>query len=712
MALHENSPRDWDADLAKLLNNQTQQGNGSGNGPAGSHFDVALDEIPTAGGMPVEPLETVAPQQRDVIPMVLRSWKVFKAEAYQTIRAGAHVGAFHAMRLPWYGLQTGWYALIGAGKLVGRQIRWWWLDEVHLLRQNAANADDPHTWLKLHREGKATRAFRGLVLLGQAAALTIGAIVAPRLVAVLPWPVTATAVAALAVVLSLAGKPAGRSIISYATVTGRYRRLNPDIVLRAYYAAGLGHPDRAGQQVAFGSTMARDPSGTGSQVVIDLPYGKTWEDVFKAKGAIASGLDVSINQVFLTRDPTSHRRHVLWVADRDPLAVPAGSTPLLDGKPRDIWTEAPFGLDERGRRVGLLLMWISVLVGAQPRKGKTFATRLLALFAALDPYVRLVVVDGKMSADWDKFRLVAHRYVCGVVPNSRDNNPIDHLLVVLREVKKHIEAVNDFLAKLPTSECPEGKITRDLSRKYEQLRVWLLVMEEFQNYFETDDQEVNKEIAALLSFIMAVGPSAGVIILSSSQKPSGVGAGDVGRLFTRYRDNHAVRFALKCGNRVVSEAILGGDAHSEGFDASALPSGKPYLGVGILYGASDDTVTVRTHLADHTDAERILLAARQHRQTAGTLSGHAAGETVARQARDILADAAAMFTGETGLSWERLAGRLAQRLPEHYADTTAGAVSSQLRNLKLPSVNVKEDGRVSKGVKLVDIRAAIQRRSR
>jgi hypothetical protein len=33
------------------------------------------------------------------------------------------------------------------------------------------------------------------------------------------------------------------------------------------------------------------------------------------------------------------------------------------------------------------------------------------------------------------------------------------------------------------------------------------------------------EIADLLSFIMAVGPSAGVILLSSSQKPSGIGAG-------------------------------------------------------------------------------------------------------------------------------------------------------------------------------------------
>jgi hypothetical protein len=72
---------------------------------------------------------------------------------------------------------------------------------------------------------------------------------------------------------------------------------------------------------------------------------------------------------------------------------------------------------------------------------------------------------------------------------------------------------------------------------------------------------------------MAQGPSAGVILLDSSQKPSGVGAGDVGRLFNRFRDNHQVRFALRCGNRLVSEAVLGGDAYAEGYDASALPIG-------------------------------------------------------------------------------------------------------------------------------------------
>jgi S-DNA-T family DNA segregation ATPase FtsK/SpoIIIE len=443
--------------------------------------------------------------RQPIVPLGLSTVGAIKSTIkYGLGLAGYHAG-FHGLRSPWYAVQAAFWGSVGAFKLIGRQLRWWWVAEQTGLRQKAADDNDWQAWHKLHREVKATRLWRFIVLAGEALAVGLAG---PLAWAMAPWWVRLPAVGLTVAGLARIGRPADRPIVSPAVVTGRFRRINPDIVLRAYYAAGLGHPDKPGQQVAFGGTMARDRSDTGSQVIIDLPYGKTWEQVLNAKGAIASGLDVSVNQVFLTRDPTSHRRHLLFVADRDPLGVPAGRTPLLDGKPRDIWTEVPLGLDERGNKVGLLLLWIAVLIGAQPRKGKTYFARMVALFAALDPYVKLTVVDGKLSPDWDKFRLVAHRMIFGTVPNHRDNDPITHLLEALREIKKHIQDANEFLSKLPTSECPDGKLTRELSRKYPQLRVWVLVMEEFQAYFETDDQAVNKEIAALLAFIMAVGPSA------------------------------------------------------------------------------------------------------------------------------------------------------------------------------------------------------------
>ena len=669
-------------------------------------FEVQLDDEPAARPEPVDAGEGIVLPDPDgehypVIPEHLRSLAGIGEALSRHGRRVGHRASFHGIRAPRYLLLAVVYAVAGVFRLTGRQLSWWWLSEQDFLRSHAVASADSREWMKLHREAKDTRRVRGIMLAGETFALLLAILALMRFA---PWWGWLLVLAVVLPALARAGRPEDRPIISPATTVPRFRVLNADVVLRAYYAAGLGHPDKPGQQVEFESAMTRD--GEGSRVKVILPYGAGFDAAVKAKDDLASGLDVAPSQVYLTRDKTSHRRHTLWVADRDPLAIPAGRTPLLDGKRRSIWQPAPFGLDERGRKVTLLLLWISILVGAQPRKGKTFSGRLLALHAALDPSVRLSVVDGKNSPDWNAFRKIAYHFIHGIVP-SRDGDPVAQLIAALAEIKRHIQDTNDFLASLPVAECPEGKLTEELCARYPgRLFVWMLVMEEFQNYFELPDQKLNSQIADLLSFIMAVGPSSGVLIESLSQKPSGVGAGDVQRLFNRYRDNHTVRFALKCGNRVVSDAILGGDAYSEGFDAAALPIGREYLGVGYLYGAADHTPTVRTYLADAEDTEKIVTAARVLRERAGTLQGFAAGEDTGTPARDVLADLLAVLGSEAGQHWPVLADRLAVQFPGRWADATAEAVSAQCRDLGVPSVDVKVSGVVRKGCRRADVRKA------
>jgi hypothetical protein len=142
-----------------------------------------------------------------------------------------------------------------------------------------------------------------------------------------------------------------------------------------------------------------------------------------------------------------------------------------------------------------------------------------------------------------------------------------------------------------------------------------------------------------------------VNVVDATQRPSGVGSGQIAQQFISYRDNHQVRFSLRTGSWQVSDLVLGSGAYSEGFDSSTLL--PTYKGVGILRGAADATPTVRTYLADQEDAEKILTAARALRQRAGTLSGVAAGETLARKVRDVLADVKAVFAvDERGLQWD------------------------------------------------------------
>ncbi|MEU8193314.1 hypothetical protein AB0C10_05975 [Microbispora amethystogenes] len=673
-------------------------------------YEIELDEAPPVdtAPIPVDLPASLAPApvpvegRRPILPTGLQPGNL-SATARDAAGRLAHVAAFHAVRAPWYAAQMLVWAVIGLFRLMGRQVRWWWVNEQYTLLQQAATDNDPGMWLKLHREGKATRRWRGVVLFGQLIAVVVALAVVTGLPAL--WKVGIGAV--LVPVLARYGRPAGRPIIPTAVVTRRYRKLNSDIVLRAYYAAGMGHPDKPNQQIEFGTAMARE--GNGSKVLVNLPYGKTFADAVNAREKIASGLDVALAQVTISRDPESHRSHWLWVADADPLATPAGRTPLLACKETDIWTPAPLGVDERGRAVSLLMLWTSILVGAQPRQGKSFTARLLALYAALDPYVQLEVFDGKGSPDWRKFALVAHSCSFGFTP-SRDGDPLEIFVQTLRDLKADVQARYQKLSELPVDICPEGKLTREIARdpKY-GMPVRLVVIDECQEYFDTGDKELNKEIASLLVFLVKVAPAAGVIVLDATQKPGGVGTGDTATAFTSFRDNHQVRIALRTGSWQVSDLVLGSGAYSEGFDSSTLlPS---YKGVGLLRGAGDDTPTVRFHLADAEDAEKILQTARKLRERAGTLSGYAAGQAAIREVRDVLADAASVFQGsETGLPWALIAARLAERIPEHYADITADAISAQLRDLAVPSVNIKRDGQTLKGAKRAAIETAMHRR--
>ena len=662
-------------------------------------YEIELDDrtAPAPAAPIYVDVTASAAELRPIIPAHLRTLAGVRAAAGYHAGRHWHRARYHGVRSPAYLVTALMWAVIGVFRLTGRQIRWWWHLEAHGLRSQAAAAGDSREYMKLHKESKEVRKVRGGILAGEVIGLAVAVVLLARFA---PWWGWLIAAAVTLPWLARQGRPADQPIIGKAVVEPRFRVLNSDVVLRAYYSAGLGHPDKPGQQVQFGTRMARD--GDGTWVLVDLPYGKGLKDAIEAKDKIASGLDVTESQVFIRRDPTSYRRHTLWVADRDPLAVPVGRTPLLACRPTDIWKPAPMGLDERGQLVTVPLMWNSVLVSALPRAGKTFAARLLTLFCALDPHVKLDVFDAKGSPDWRKFSLVADSCAFGLTP-TRQGLPPEILLRTLEGIKADAQSRYQRLSEMPTDVCPEGKLTREIARdpRY-KMPVRVLVLEEFQEYFELGD--ISKDIAALLVFLIKVAPGAGIILLCSTQKPSGIGGGgELGQRFTAFRDNFAIRFGLRTSSWQVSEMCLGQGAYSEGLDTSTLL--PQYKGVGILRGATDASPTVRTYLADGQDAERILTAARAIRQRAGTLSGMALGEAPA-EAASILADVLAVFGTDRGLQWQLLAQRLATRMPDRHADATAESVSAQCRAAGVPSVDVKQFGANLKGCRRAEVERA------
>jgi hypothetical protein len=677
--------------------------------PRDTSFEHALDETapkpaPVHEGDGIE-IPSLGGERKLIVPEHLRTRAGIKSTAYRYFDAARFHVSFHSFRSPVYLVTGVFWAFVGAVKVTRKQVAWWWLAEQAYLRSKAvAEGNSPEYRALLSIQRKTSRV-RGFVVGAEAFAILLTLVLTAVLA---PWWAWFIVAAVAMPPLAHAGRPKHRPIVQSAVTTPLIRKISTDAVVRAYERGGLcsADPKKPADHLGFGSTMTRDALDKGSQVVIHLPYGGTFASVVKAKTQIASGLDVLESQVYFTRDKKSERTHTLRVLDTDPLAEGAGRTPLLDCKQRSIWHKIPFGLDQFGRHVAFCMMWTSLLIGAQPRRGKTFAARLIALFAALDPFVDLWLIDGKSSKDWQPLRMVAHRFIQGTHP-TKEGDPVERALEALRELDRHIVHVNEELAKLPVSECPEGKLTFKLYRRRD-LHVQVVILEEFQCYFELDDQKKNKEFANLFARIGALGPSAGVILVGASQKPSGVGSGqDMTRLFNRFRDNFIIRFALRCATRDVSMAVMGNESYGEGYDASGLPLGDEFKGIGILYGLVDDAPTVRTFLADGPDAEVICLAGRKLREDKGTLSGDAAGFELDEPESDIVADLKEVFGADPGLWWEAAAERLAAHLPSRYADATGDSVRASCAKRGVPSVDVRmppgRDGIKRRGVRKADL---------
>jgi DNA segregation ATPase FtsK/SpoIIIE, S-DNA-T family len=167
---------------------------------------------------------------------------------------------------------------------------------------------------------------------------------------------------------------------------------------------------------------------------------------------------------------------------------------------------------------------------------------------------------------------------------TRDGLPPEIFLATLERIKDDVQDRYSRLSAKPPAICPEGKLTRRIARDPDMgMPVRGLVLDEFQEWFDLGD--ISKDIASLLVYLSKVAPAAGVFLIDATQKPSGIGTGQVGQMFISFRDNHQVRFSLRTASYNVSEIVLGSGAYGEGLDSSTLL--RQYKGVGILRGATD-----------------------------------------------------------------------------------------------------------------------------
>ncbi len=371
--------------------------------------------------------------------------------------------------------------------------------------------------------------------------------------------------------------------------------------------------------------------GDGWAITVDLPATRKATDVIKHREALASALAVDEVQLIVerVRGNGGHAGRVaMWVADEDPYASPPLRTPLLAVQRWDAWRPVPFGRDARDRKIDLPLVWTSLLVGAIPRQGKTFAARLAAAGLILDPHTRLYVADFKAGKDWDAAAKVAHRFMSG--------DESEHVLALigwLVELVGEVQGRYRRMRDLDDTVCPESKVTPEMSRDMAlNMPITAVFLDEVQVPLEdrTPYTVEGKKLTAgeyvgeLLTWLAKKGPAAGIVLVLATQRP------DSKTIPSGLRAVLGSRFALRVMDWRDSNIVLGEQMNTRGYDSSRLLAS--HKGVGILRpdgetqaGADVLALTVRTYYMPNEDWHELCQRGRALREAAGTLSGHAAG---------------------------------------------------------------------------------------
>jgi S-DNA-T family DNA segregation ATPase FtsK/SpoIIIE len=604
-----------------------------------------------------------AGKRRPILPAWATSRQEFRDSARWLLGYTAHVTAYHALRCPVYLARLAARMPHGTLRLVRELARWASDAESRPVRHAAARREDAHEYLRLATLRDARVRGRTVLLvtaaLAGASAVLIGVYVLPTFV---DW----TVIAGAAVGLGFFGAPADQPVITRAVESATVPKLTSNTVEDALAALGIAGINQAmakgGPGLTFPKPIARD--GKGWRADVDLPLGVTPGDVMERRARLASGLRRPLGCVWPEGDPGEHEgRLILWVGDQDMRKATQPAWPLRKGTQVDLFTPQPFGTDQRGRWVDLTLMFVAVIIGAIPRMGKTFALRELLIIAALDPRTELHAYDLKGTGDLDPLETVAHRHAVG-----EDDDPIDYALSDLRSLRDELRRRAKLIRTLAKDGlCPENKVTPDLASKQSLgLHPIVIGVDECQVWFEHPDH--GGEFEAICTDLVKRGPALGMILALATQRP------DAKSLPTGISANASTRFCLKVNGQLENDMVLGTSKYKQGVRATTFSWEDK--GIGYLIGEGSDARIVRTVAGLDTEKATTLLAyARALRHQAGTLTGHALGDTPDIEAstrRETLLEDILTVVPETERKvWnERVIDRLTDLRPETYGTYT------------------------------------------
>lgn len=581
-----------------------------------------------------------------VIPSYLLDRREFSENARFVARYFRHVAGFHAARTPVYLLRLMSRSPRGTARLTRR---WWlWVTDAEarpVVAKAAANAD-PAAWMHLSAiQTKRTGPRKRVSIV---VAVPVGFLIMAAAVLLPGWAFAAVA-AGVASLLGVAGRDPDKPIVQRYVSVHVMRPLASPEVEAALVAIGVKG------DVDWPEPIQTD--GPGWRAEIDLPPGALATTVLEKRAELAGAMRRPLGTVWPGTDTDAHPgRLVLWVAKQDPAKTPRRLWPLLRTGTADLFEPVPFGFDPRGRLVTVPLMYSNLIMGGVPGSGKTSAVLAIAAAGALDVTCEEWIYELKGSGDLEGLKPICHRYVSGD-DDEHCKAALDGLKALERELKRRKKVVAD----LPVSEVPNGrKVYPHLAaRKNLGLHPLLAIFDEAHTLFE--HEKYGKLAGEIAGRLIRKARAYGIILVFTTQRP------DAKSIPKGVSDNAMLRFCLAVASHTANDLILGTSMYQRGIRATMFDPRKD-AGTGWLARSALDTEIVRAAFITQDEAFAIGRRALALRTAAGTLSGEAAGETIAEvDASDLVDHLRAVWpSGEDTMHSHRLVEALAAYRPDLY----------------------------------------------
>lgn len=339
----------------------------------------------------------------------------------------------------------------------------------------------------------------------------------------------------------------------------------------------------------------RTQEGNAWMAVIQFPEGVTYKETLKKLPGLASAMGVGLSQVALDPVRGNEGRGVVWCADSDPLSGPPIPSPLLRlDRPFDFWTDQiPIGADVRGRPLGFSLVERTLLVGGEQGGGKSVLCNNVLCAVALDPYKRMILIDGK-GVDLLDYAEIAETLIAKPDPVA--------VLKLLDELIEEMEERYAVMARLRIK-----KITKDIAIEHGLHSIFLHIDE--LAYFTRSD--LGAEITEKLRDIVSRGRAAAIITSAATQRPSAK------VVDTDLRDLMQVRIALRCSTDTSSDMILSQGWASAGFSARDIDMEQ--RGAGLILHEGSQPTRMRTNMLTDPQIAELCRRAYRLREKAGTL---------------------------------------------------------------------------------------------